>query len=91
VLSPSTENYDRGQKFLFYQQLESLQEYVLISQHEPRIDHYLKQQTGSWWLKIIVGIDQTLHLSSIGVEIALCDIYERVEFGPEPDEAPARQ
>jgi len=87
VLSPSTENYDRGQKFLFYQNLDSLQEYVLISQHEPRIDHYLKQETGSWWLKIIVGIEETLPLTSIGVEIALRDIYERVEFGPEIEEA----
>lgn len=87
VLSPSTENYDRGQKFLFYQNIESLQEYVLISQHEPRIDHYIKQDTGSWWLKIIMGIDERLSLTSIGVEIALRDIYERVEFGPEPEEA----
>lgn len=89
VLSPSTENYDRGQKFLFYQNLDSLQEYVLISQDEPRIDHYIKQDTGSWWLKIVIGLEETLPLPSLKIELALRDIYERVQFGSEPEDGSA--
>jgi Uma2 family endonuclease len=84
VLSPATADYDRGQKFLLYQEFDSLQEYVLVSQHEPRIDHYIKQDSGLWTLRIIVGIEESLHLSSINAELLLRDIYERVEFGPEP-------
>jgi Uma2 family endonuclease len=89
VLSPSTENYDRGQKFLFYQNLDSLQEYVLISQDEPRIDHYIKQDTGSWWLKMVIGLEETLPLPSLKIEFALRDIYERVQFGSEPEDGSA--
>ena len=45
VLSPSTEAYDRGDKFAHYRQLESLQEYILVSQDKVRVDHYVRQAT----------------------------------------------
>ena len=47
VLSPSTEAYDRGDKFAHYRQLESLQEYVLVSQDKVRVDHYVRH-TAQW-------------------------------------------
>lgn len=48
VLSPSTEQYDRGKKFHNYRTLDSLQEYLLISQNTQRIEHYLRQQNNAW-------------------------------------------
>jgi Uma2 family endonuclease len=48
VLSPSTEQEDRGSKWQHYQQLESLQEYVLVGQGEPRVEHYRRLSSGAW-------------------------------------------
>lgn len=48
VLSPATEAYDRGGKWQQYQLIPSLQEYVLVSQAEPRIEHYRRLPSGAW-------------------------------------------
>lgn len=48
VLSPSTELYDRGRKFQHYRTIDSLREYVLIAQDQPRIERYLRQDDGTW-------------------------------------------
>ena len=50
ILSDSTEAYDRGQKFAHYRRIPSLREYVLVSQHEPRIESYFKNEAGKWVL-----------------------------------------
>ena len=80
VLSPSTESNDRGWKFAHYRQLESLSDYLLISQSEPSVEHYARQEDGRWVLTELRGLDSVLHLSSIGCELPLSEIYERVEF-----------
>lgn len=85
-LSPSTENYDRGTKFIRYRAyLESLTDYVLITQETPLIEHYSRQPNGGWLLTTVRGLDGVLELPNIGCELRLSDIYERVEFPP-PDE-----
>ena len=79
VLSPSTEAYDRGEKFAHYRRLESLQEYVLIAQDKARIEHFARQGE-QWVLSEISDLTGTLHLPSIGCHLPLNDIYEKVEL-----------
>jgi Uma2 family endonuclease len=86
VLSKSTENYDRGPKFEFYQKLESFAEYIVVYQTEPKIIHYVRQEDGKWSYRLVVGMEETLRLESIVCAIALKDVYRNVEFGPEADE-----
>lgn len=83
VLSLATEAYDRGRKFEFYQQLPSLREYVLVSQHEAKITHYSLNEDGSWHYRLIVGLEQTLDLPAIACQLPLAEIYRNVKFGPE--------
>ena len=80
VLSPSTEAYDRGQKFQHYRQLNSLQEYVLIAQDQPRIERFLRQPDGQWILGDAPGLEASLELPSIGCTLPLADVYEKVSF-----------
>lgn len=79
VLSPSTEAYDRGDKFAHYRQLESLQEYILVSQDKVRVDHYVRHAT-QWILTDFQALDQQLPLTSIQCELPLQEIYENVPF-----------
>ena len=79
VLSPSTEAYDRGEKFAHYRQLTSLQEYVLVSQDQIRVDHYRRQER-LWIFTDIEKHDETLQLPSLQCELPLQDIYARVTF-----------
>jgi Uma2 family endonuclease len=88
VLSKSTENYDRGQKWEFYQELDSLREYLLVSQEEAKITRYYREPGGPWMYELVSGLDQTLRLSSIECELALAEIYENVELGPEAEDRP---
>ncbi len=81
VLSPSTEAYDRGQKFLHYQQIPSLQEYLLVAQDEPRVELYTRGPNSAWTYKMAAGPDATLALASIDCAVLLADIYRDVSFG----------
>ena len=82
VLSPSTEAYDRGEKFAHYRQIDSLQEYILISQERIGVEHYLRQGT-QWLLTEFRGLEEVLSLVSIGCELGLQDIYRRIQFSEE--------
>jgi Uma2 family endonuclease len=84
VLSPSTEAHDRGYKFVQYRQLESLREYVLVSQSEPRIERFERQADGRWVLSEHVGMDAVCRFESVGCDVPLADIYENVAFGEQP-------
>jgi Uma2 family endonuclease len=81
VLSPNTEAYDRGEKFESYRTIESLKEYVLIAQDKPRVEHYLRQDDGRWLLTAVSGLDARVSFPSIQCELALSEIYERIDFG----------
>ena len=80
VLSPSTMNYDRNDKFKNYRLLPAFREYLLISQNEPTIDHYyLKDpKKGTWLYKQISGMDASIRLQSIGCTLRLKDIYSNL-------------
>jgi Uma2 family endonuclease len=79
VLSKSTESYDRGDKFFFYRQIESLQEYILIDQYQPQVDIY-KRQSDLWEIKRIEGLDQQFEIPSLGIVIDMKNIYEDIVF-----------
>lgn len=80
VLSPSTEAYDRGDKFQHYRKIPSLRDTILISQATAQIDHYHLQDNGTWSLTDAEGLTATLTLEAIGCELKLADVYERVQF-----------
>ncbi len=79
VLSPSTEVDDRGEKFVRYRQLASLQEYILISQDKVRVEYYLRQGT-QWISTEFRKLTDVLLLTSINCAFPLRDIYRRVTF-----------
>jgi Uma2 family endonuclease len=86
VLSPSTETYDKGDKFAHYLKLPSLQEYVLVSQDKVRVEHYARR--GAEWVYTQMStLDEVLVLGSIECAIALQDIYEKVEFVHDTNDA----
>jgi Uma2 family endonuclease len=80
VLSPSTEAYDRGKKFTRYQTLESLQEYVLISQDSSQIDRYLRQPDNKWLLTVMQSSEGQIELTSIGCALKTADVCRNVKF-----------
>ncbi len=80
ILSESTESYDRGKKFQHYRSIESLQEYVLVSQDEARIEKYVKSGDGFWTLSEAVGLNSEIKFSSIECSIALVEVYDKVNF-----------
>jgi Uma2 family endonuclease len=85
VLSPSTEQFDRGKKLEDYQSLESLQEYVLVSQDRPHVDHFVRESDGSWRLRMINGMESKLRLSTVQCELAFRAIFDGVVFPAEPE------
>jgi Uma2 family endonuclease len=81
VLSPSTEAYDRGRKFLHYQQIPTLKEYVLVAQEEARVEIFSRGEQSSWTYKLVSGLEATASFASIDCTVALADIYRDVTFG----------
>jgi Uma2 family endonuclease len=79
VLSPTTESYDRGKKFSHYRRLESLKEYVLVSQDEVFVERYSRQGE-IWQLSDWTSMDEMLSLESIDCHVPLREIYARIEF-----------
>lgn len=80
ILSPSTEIFDRGKKFMHYQSMPSFREYLLIAQDEPRIDHFKRQPDGKWLLESMTTLTDTVRLESIDCTHALADVYDKVAF-----------
>ena len=78
VLSASTANYDREEKFAAYRTIATFQEYLLISQEKCYIEHFQKE--GDLWLFTAYESDKIIHLNSLGVEVEIADIYNKVIF-----------
>jgi Uma2 family endonuclease len=79
VLSDSTESYDRGKKFFNYQTLESLREYVLVSQKSKAVETFRKEED-HWLYRLHQGDEAVLKLDSVNCEIPLREIYRNVTF-----------
>ena len=79
VLSPSTEAYDRGDKFAHYRRLDSLQEYLLVSQETMRVERYVRQGE-QWVLSELSAPDEVLEIGAIDCRVRLGDVYHRVRL-----------
>jgi Uma2 family endonuclease len=86
VLSDSTEAYNRGRKFEQYRSLPSFREYVLVSQKEPLVETFFRQPEGNWLFSAVRGLDETVRLHSLAVDLRLSEVYLAVEF---PADKPA--
>ncbi|HEX9003697.1 MAG TPA: Uma2 family endonuclease [Blastocatellia bacterium] len=80
VLSPSTEAYDRGDKFTCYKSISSLKEYLLIAQHRPHVTQYVKQSERIWYREEFNDLSESLHLPSLDCTLNLTEIYRHVIF-----------
>ncbi len=88
VLSPSTELFDRGDKFARYRKLDSLTDYVLVASEAMRVEHYVRQDGGAWILTVYDQPEQHVPLRSLDCDLQLAEIYYQVTFSE--DELSAR-
>jgi Uma2 family endonuclease len=90
VLSPSTEAFDRGEKFdRLAVWNPSLTDYLLVSQDRPWIDHFTRQPDAAWRLTRHHGLEAVCALPGVGLRLALAEVYDRVVFpDPDADDAP---
>lgn len=86
VLSKSTEKCDLGRKFEFYQSLDTFAEYLVVYQTEAKIIHYVRQGGGTWKYRLLVGMQETLMLETIGCTLPFTAIYSKVVFGLKEDD-----
>jgi Uma2 family endonuclease len=80
VLSESTKNYDRGEKFEFYRAIPTLKEYVVVDQHKIHVEQFSIGDAGKWVLSEYNDINNELILTAVDLTIPLQTIYSRVEF-----------
>jgi len=80
VLSPSTEAYDRGDKFAHYRTIESLTDYIMIAQDKERIEHYVRLPDGTWVMHDAGLQGGKIALDSLDCELSVADVYRRVNF-----------
>ena len=80
VLSPSTEAYDRGEKFTHYKSIPTLREYLLVAQHRPHVTRLFKADDGRWIHTEEHELTATLTLDSLGCDLPLGEIYRGVSF-----------
>ncbi len=84
VLSESTEAHDRGAKFAHYRTIASLQEYVLVSQYERKIEHYRRIETGQWVLTVHEGEGAAAELPVVGCALSLAEVYDKLDLLTSP-------
>lgn len=80
ILSPSTESYDRGEKFSHYRKIPSLQDYVLVAQDKPRVECFSRQEKGEWLFRDENGAEAVAEIPSLDVAIPLGELYRKVSF-----------
>jgi Uma2 family endonuclease len=84
ILSKSTEAHDRGEKFAQYRTLDTLTDYLLISQDRPLIERFTCQPDGVWLFTESAGLDAVMPIESILCQLPLAEVYDRVEFDQTP-------
>lgn len=88
VLSEGTAEYDRGDKFLLYQQVASVQEYVLVGQRRPVVERYVRQPDGTWTYSAVAGLDAEFAFATVRARVRLAALYAGASF---PDVPPRPQ
>jgi Uma2 family endonuclease len=84
VVSESTGDFDRGEKFALYRQIPTFQEYVLIEQEKPQVTVYYKLEPDVWRMTFFLGLDKTVYLQTIDAHILMREIYLDVDLVPDP-------
>lgn len=83
VLSNSTQNYNRGEKFLAYRSIPTLQEYILIDQYSIYVEQFCKTDPHRWTLIEFEDANETLEMQTIPLQMVIADLYDKVEFEAE--------
>ncbi|MDZ7966844.1 MAG: Uma2 family endonuclease [Nostoc sp. DedSLP03] len=80
VLSKSTQNYDRGEKFVAYRKIPTFQEYLLIDQYRIHVEHHVKKAAHQWLFSEYDDPSVTLSLSTFELQIQIAELYENIDF-----------
>jgi Uma2 family endonuclease len=80
VTSPSTIGRDEGEKFVAYQAIPTLREYLLVAQDAPRVTHYTRREGDAWERRDVTDVDAALELESVGCALKMRDIYDGLTF-----------
>jgi len=80
VLSKSTRDYDRTDKFKFYRSIPDFKEYILIDQYRYYVEQFYQQDNGEWLFKVYESDKDVLRFYSVDFQISLLDIYQRIDF-----------
>ena len=87
ILSKSTEAFDRGAKFTRYQHYSpTLTDYVLVSQNRPQIEHYHREDDGTWTYQCHIGMKAAVKIAAIKCRLKAADVYRRVKFADAVEE-----
>ena len=89
VSSPTTEAFDRSEKFRRYRTFNpSLTDYLIVAQNRPSVEHFSRQENGLWVIAAsVVELSESVHIASVDCALPLVEVYDRVEF-PEQEEEP---
>lgn len=79
VLSPATQAFDRGKKFEYYRMVPSVQEYVSVSQEQPMIEVFYRQDEKTWLYSVFKGLDESVFLRTVDYKILIKDVYRKVD------------
>ena len=85
VLSDSTESHDRGKKATHYRRIDSLQALVFVSQGEPKVEVFERDDAGGWKFSEVSGLEAGVRIPAVEIILPLAELYDRVEFDP-PEE-----
>jgi Uma2 family endonuclease len=88
VLSNSTEDFERENKFRFYRSIPEFCEYILVNQYNFLVEQYIKNESGQWLFQEYEGEAGTVSFFSLGLQMSMSDIYEKVIFKKQETEAP---
>jgi Uma2 family endonuclease len=80
VLSKSTQNYDRSEKFAIYRHIPTFQEYLLIDQYRIHVEHYVKTAVNQWIFSEYDDSNITLSFKTFELQILIADLYENIDF-----------
>lgn len=80
VLSESTADYDRSDKFTAYRQLNSFKEYILIDSRKMRVDTFYRESHDLWHIRSYYENDQAVEVKTLGIEVPMSVVYEGIAF-----------
>ncbi len=86
ILSPTTEAFDRGDKFTYYKSIPSFCEYILVAQHRPHVTRFVKTSADEWVQTEVNDLVGSVTVKALDCRIALAEIYRGIEFAPAHDQ-----